>query len=132
MPKADEFSDRLERWKGKLEFDFKKSWWWVLLVGPVVGFGWDLAKHRVLASTNEYIDDHVRLAFLKSASTRVDQSPLIAPVFVGLLAFLLAVFGLIVHAYYETRPKSIERTNSPLYKCACLPRPSQSNDARHV
>ena len=62
--------------------------------------------HRVLASTNKYIDDHVSLAFLKPAIVSLARSPLIEPVFVGLITFLLAVFGLIVHAYYETRSKS--------------------------
>jgi hypothetical protein len=106
MAKADEFLERLQSWRKRFEFDFKKSWWWVLLIGPIVGFGWDLIMHRVLYSTNKYIDDHVSLAFLKPAMMSLVGSPLIGPVFVGFLVFLLAVFGLVVLAYYETRHRS--------------------------
>jgi len=102
---ADLFTDRMERWRRRFMFDFRKSWWWVLLVGPVCGFLWLLVMDRVISATNRYIDQHVSLASIRPAVLSLWGSPFIHPIMVGFAIFLAAILSLLGHAYIETRPK---------------------------
>jgi len=101
MANFESFSDRLERWKSRFVSDFRKRWWWVI-VGPLVGFIWALIMDRVIGATNRYLDAHA-LLWIKPVVASIWGSPLIHPVVVGFILFLLAVFGLVIHAYVESR-----------------------------
>lgn len=106
MPTTEAFETRLERWKKRLEFDFKKKGWWILLCGPVVGFLWSLVMDRVIGATNRFIDAHVGLVSIKPVILSMWVSPWVRPITVGFLLFLLGIFVLVVHAYIETRPSN--------------------------
>jgi len=70
--------------------------------GPLVGFIWALIMDRVIGATNRYLDAHA-LLWIKPVVASIWGSPLIHPVVVGFILFLLAVFGLVIHAYVESR-----------------------------
>jgi hypothetical protein len=103
MESFELFADRLESWKQRFVFDFKKRWWWIVVLGPVSGFVWALIMDRVIGRTNRYIDEHVSLASIKPVFLYVWSSPLLHPVVVGIGVFLLTILVLVVHAYIETR-----------------------------
>src|SRR5258708_8936238 len=107
MATVKPFEGRMERWQKRLAFDFKKSWWWILLVGPMLAFLWSLVMGRVVGGANRFIDAHVNLSSLKPLVLSLWGSQWVHPVTVGVGTFLLAVLGLVIHAYLETRRSSV-------------------------
>ncbi len=100
---AEEFKDKIERWREQIIGDFRKKWWWVLIVAPLIFVVLGLLYDRAFGAANKYIDEHT-LPTIKPWLSAIWKAPrpssLAVWAFVGFLAALLV---LCVHAYFESR-----------------------------
>ena len=99
-------AERFDKWKQALGSDLRKRWWWVFIVGPVIGFVGSLLMHRLVGATNKYIDTHLSLSALKpivGMASAVKVVPAIGWAGICAGAILLV---LVVHAYFDTRPRA--------------------------
>jgi hypothetical protein len=100
---SEEFKDKIERWTEQIIGDFRKKWWWVLIVSPLIFVVLGLLYDRAFGAANKYIDEHT-LPTIKPWLSAIWKAPrpssLAVWAFVG---FLVALLVLCVHAYFESR-----------------------------
>jgi hypothetical protein len=97
-------AERLRSWAEQIAHDLRKRWWWPF-IGVPLAFIWELVKDRVLTATNNFIDSHANLDWLKPLALLLQNRGFVPALLLTLTFALLIILGLIVHAYFETRPK---------------------------
>jgi len=98
------FAERLRSWLDQLVCGLKKRWWWSLL-GVPCAFIWELVKHRVLGATNNFIDSHASFEWLRPV-VLFFQNRLLSGLVIVVTFAILVVLVLVVHAYFEPRPRT--------------------------
>jgi len=106
-------TERLRNWAEQVGRDIRKRWWWPFLGIPVT-FIWELGKDRVLTATNHFIDAHANLDWLKPLALLLQNHGFVPAVLLAFTFAFLVLLGLVVHAYFETRPsKHTAAPNAP-------------------
>src|SRR6267142_1270917 len=97
---SDAFPERLLQWQEKVRADLRKRWWGLVLLGMTF-FAVRMVLSRGVNKANSFFDAHANLRlFIVSGS--IWRSLLGSAI-----VCLIGIFLIIIHAYFETRPKKI-------------------------
>jgi hypothetical protein len=96
---SEDFIERFNQWRDGSKHALGRHWWG-LLVLLLIG----LIEHRIYESTNHFIDSHAHLANLKPLMRILAFGASVTPITLAVALFLLGLFVMLAHAYWETRP----------------------------
>jgi hypothetical protein len=96
---AESFTEKVHLWKEEIQHKLWKYWW-----GPVVLFVAGLFEHRLYELCNRFIDAHSNLSSLKPLLPILASGAVLQPIALAFCLFLLGIFALVAHAYWETLP----------------------------
>lgn len=107
---AESFPERVHAWQEEAKRKLWKYWW-----GPIMLFLIGLAEHRIYEACNHFIDTQSNLVDLKVVLSILAFPASLRPIALGLCLFLVGLFALAAHAYWDTRLKKRVDPDKPIF-----------------